>query len=223
MPPPHSLEAPRIGLLPLNGAVARVPARRQRSAVAAPAGSLPAGGTWDAESEDVATRTWIEQLHEAVAKDASGVGYANMMGEGRPVYTPWTHARLRAVKAQWDPANVFRSNHNIRHSRNALISAPGRTIDPDTRCRSTIEGVGMTGYALTETPLGQPLGREATELEPKDERRRTTLGSSNSGRIVLAIAVMIALLGAAVTLSIWRYEAALNDAALEAVAHQEQF
>ena len=81
----------------------------------------------------------------------------------------------------------------------------------------------MTGYALTETPLGQPLGREATELEPKDERRRTALGSSNSSRIVLAIAVTIALLGAAVTLSIWRYEAALNDAGLEALAHQEQF
>ena len=43
----------------------------------------------------------------------------------------------------------------------------------------------MTGYALTETPLGQPLGREATELEPKDGRRRTALGSSNSSRIVL--------------------------------------
>ena len=81
----------------------------------------------------------------------------------------------------------------------------------------------MTGYSLTETPLGQPLGREASELEPKDERRRMTLGSGNSGRIVLAIAVMIALLGAAVTLSIWRYEAALNDAALEALAHQDQF
>ena len=43
----------------------------------------------------------------------------------------------------------------------------------------------MTGYALTETPLGQPLGRDATELEPKDGRRRATLGSSNSSRIVL--------------------------------------
>jgi methyl-accepting chemotaxis protein len=80
----------------------------------------------------------------------------------------------------------------------------------------------MTGYALTETPLGQPLGREATGLEPKDERR-ATFGSSNSRRIVIAIAVMIAILGAGVTLSIWRYEAALNDAALETVAHQDQF
>ena len=89
------------------------PAPPRPSAVAAPAGSCSAGGTWDAESEDVAARAWIEQLHGAVAKDATGVGYANMMGEGRPVYPPWTQASLRAVKAQWDPTNVFRSNHNV--------------------------------------------------------------------------------------------------------------
>jgi methyl-accepting chemotaxis protein len=81
----------------------------------------------------------------------------------------------------------------------------------------------MTGYALTETPLGQPLGREATELEPKDERRGGSLGPSTSGRIVLAIAVTIALLGGAVTLSIWRYQAALNDGKLNAGAHEQQF
>ena len=80
----------------------------------------------------------------------------------------------------------------------------------------------MTGYALTETPLGQPLGPASVELGPGDERRRATLGS-NSGRIVLAIALMIALLGAAVALSIWRYEAALDDATFEALAQQDQF
>ncbi len=60
----------------------------------------------------------------------------------------------------------------------------------------------MTGYALTETPLGQPLGRESAGLEPKDERRRMTLGSGNAGRrIVLAIAVAIAVLAGAVAMS----------------------
>jgi FAD/FMN-containing dehydrogenase len=107
------LESPRIGLLPLNGAVARVSAPATAFGGRGAGWLVSAGGTWDAESEDLAARSWIEQLHGAVAKDATGVGYANMMGEGRPVYPSWTHARLRAVKAQWDPANAFRSNHNI--------------------------------------------------------------------------------------------------------------
>ena len=108
-----SLEAPRIGLLPLNGAVARIPGSATSFGGRGAGWLVSAGGTWDAESQDVTARAWIEQLHGAVAKDATGVGYANMMGEGRPVYPPWTKARLRAVKAQWDPANVFRSNHNV--------------------------------------------------------------------------------------------------------------
>jgi hypothetical protein len=108
-----SLEAPRIGLLPLNGAVARVPGPVTAFGGRGAGWLVSAGGTWDDESEDVAARTWIDQLHGTVAKDATGVGYANMMGEGRPVYPQWTHARLRSVKAAWDPANVFRSNHNI--------------------------------------------------------------------------------------------------------------
>jgi methyl-accepting chemotaxis protein len=80
----------------------------------------------------------------------------------------------------------------------------------------------MTGYALTETPLGQPLGREAAELEPKDERRRATLGSSNSSRIVLAIAMMIALLAGSVAMSIWRYQAAIHETTLRGQARVEQ-
>ena len=81
----------------------------------------------------------------------------------------------------------------------------------------------MTGYALTEKPLGQPLGRDAADVGPKDERHREMLGSASSRRIVLAIAAVIALLAGAVAMSIWRYEAALNDAAQEAVAHLDQF
>ena len=67
----------------------------------------------------------------------------------------------------------------------------------------------MTGYALTEKPLGQPLGRDAADVAPKDERHREMLGSASSRRIVLAIAAVIALLAGAVAMSIWRYEAAL--------------
>jgi methyl-accepting chemotaxis protein len=80
----------------------------------------------------------------------------------------------------------------------------------------------MTGYALTETPLGQPHGREAARLEPTDDRRHAA-GSADAGRrVVLAIAVIIALLGGAVAISIWRYEVALHDTTLRGEARLEQ-
>jgi FAD/FMN-containing dehydrogenase len=36
-----------------------------------------------------------------------------MLAGDRPGYGSWTRARLRAIKAEWDPDNVFRSNHNV--------------------------------------------------------------------------------------------------------------
>ena len=108
-----SLEAPRIGLLPLNGAVARVPVGATAFGGRGAEWLVSAGATWDSGSEDTAARGWADRLHGAVASDTTGIGYANMIGDRRPVYPSWTHARLRSVKAQWDPANVFRSNHNV--------------------------------------------------------------------------------------------------------------
>ena len=82
----------------------------------------------------------------------------------------------------------------------------------------------MTGYALGETPLGQQLGREDFELEPGAAPRRATLGPANSGRRVLvAIAVMIALLGGAAALSIWRYQVAIDAAEIDKVSLEEMF
>ena len=52
-------------------------------------------------------RAWIQQLHAAVAGDATGIGYVNMLADERPAYSSWTRARLRAVKATWDPENFF--------------------------------------------------------------------------------------------------------------------
>ena len=108
-----SLEAPRIGLLPLNGAVAHVPPGATAFGGRGAEWLVSAGATWDSGSEDAAARGWADRLHRAVASDSTGIGYANMVGDRRPVYPAWTQARLRSVKAQWDPANVFRSNHNV--------------------------------------------------------------------------------------------------------------
>jgi methyl-accepting chemotaxis protein len=81
----------------------------------------------------------------------------------------------------------------------------------------------MTGYTLTEPKLGKPTGQEGVALESKDELQHAPDGSAMaSRRILIAIAVFIALLGSAVGVSIWRYEVALSDAEQRDTAHAEQ-
>jgi methyl-accepting chemotaxis protein len=77
----------------------------------------------------------------------------------------------------------------------------------------------MTAYALREPTFGQLPGREAAELESE----RATGGSASGGRrIVLMIALTIALLSSSVGVSIWRYEIALNQAAKRDASRAEQ-
>jgi methyl-accepting chemotaxis protein len=79
----------------------------------------------------------------------------------------------------------------------------------------------MTGYALTETKLGQPPGREAADPEAGGEQRQAA--STKAGRwAVLAITLTIVLLGGAVGVSIWRYEVALHEAKMSRLEYQQR-
>jgi methyl-accepting chemotaxis protein len=81
----------------------------------------------------------------------------------------------------------------------------------------------MNSFALRGTTRGKPSRPAAAELESGHERPEGTLGSATAGRrIVLAIALIIALLGGAVGVSIWRYQAALRDAGLRDSSRVEQ-
>ena len=80
----------------------------------------------------------------------------------------------------------------------------------------------MTGYALRST-LGWLPGRKVAELDEPDEHRDVAPGSSKAGRrIIFTTALMIALLGGAMAISIWRYEAALDQATVRGDSHEEQ-
>jgi FAD/FMN-containing dehydrogenase len=91
--------APRIALLPLGGAVARVPAAATAFGGRGAQWLVQAGASWDSAADDVPAKGWIEQLHAVVADDSTGIGYINMLSPARPSHSTWMRARLRAVRA----------------------------------------------------------------------------------------------------------------------------
>ena len=76
-------------------------------------------GLWQDPAEDERARRWARDLRADLQPWSSGAVYLNFIGDegedrvvagfGRENYT-----RLAKVKAQYDPENVFRLNHNIK-------------------------------------------------------------------------------------------------------------
>ena len=106
-----------VQLRVLGGAVARVPveatayAHRRRRVL----GNVVA--LYQHPEEAAAHAAWAAGLAAALSQGEPGA-YANFVGgEGaakvREVYPGPTWDRLRAVKARYDPTNLFRLNHNI--------------------------------------------------------------------------------------------------------------
>ena len=109
--------SPAISIRSLGGAMARIPteatayAYRQSEAVIAGVTFVPANAS---ESElSQALKPW-----ESIAAFGSGA-YSNFQGttteeDIQTIYPPVTYARLAAIKARYDPENLFNQNHNIR-------------------------------------------------------------------------------------------------------------
>ena len=73
---------------------------------------------WDAAQTDEAAVAWARGLFEAAAPFASGSVYVNFVSnEGtarvKDAYSEETWDRLTALKAKYDPGNLFRMNQNI--------------------------------------------------------------------------------------------------------------
>ncbi|MFN8380259.1 MAG: BBE domain-containing protein, partial [Anaerolineae bacterium] len=101
----------------LGGAMARVPndatafAHRNRRIM------VNLAGLYGNPEERAKYESWVTDFMEALRQDSSGA-YVNFVGnEGenriREAYPTATWERLRAVKTQYDPGNLFRLNQNI--------------------------------------------------------------------------------------------------------------
>lgn len=102
---------------PMGGALARI----RPDATAFPhrgaAHSFHVMAGWSDAGEDRAVMDWAASLHRAMAPHANGGVYVNLLdpdepGRVRAAYGP-NYARLAEIKAKYDPANLFRMNHNI--------------------------------------------------------------------------------------------------------------
>ncbi|MEU7482484.1 FAD-binding oxidoreductase [Streptomyces sp. NPDC042319] len=104
-------------LLPQGGAVARGAADHPVPWRTAPWAVHPLG-LWEDPADDERARSWARGLRDAVRPWSSGAVYLNFIGDegGERVVAGVgadNHRRLAAVKAAYDPDNVFRLNHNI--------------------------------------------------------------------------------------------------------------
>ncbi|TVL93814.1 FAD-binding oxidoreductase [Streptomyces sp. SAJ15] len=105
-------------LFPQGGAVARGPADYPVPWRTAPWVVHPFG-LWSDPADDERGRQWARQTRADVQPWSSGAVYLNFIGregEQRVVagLGPENYRRLAAVKATYDPDNVFQLNHNIK-------------------------------------------------------------------------------------------------------------
>ncbi|MEU0394090.1 FAD-binding oxidoreductase [Streptomyces sp. NPDC006208] len=76
-------------------------------------------GIWDSPADDERGRKWVRDAREDVTPWSIGLVYLNFIGLEGPErivagFGAENYRRLEAVKAQYDPDNVFRLNHNIK-------------------------------------------------------------------------------------------------------------
>jgi len=120
----HLEHGPRVAnlesglfMFPINGACHRV--KEEETAFANRRATFAAviSGSWHNASDDDAFMTWVRDYYNALAPCSEPGGYVNFMGEEDSGaiavnYGPKLE-RLRSIKTDYDPHNLFRVNQNI--------------------------------------------------------------------------------------------------------------
>jgi FAD/FMN-containing dehydrogenase len=101
-----------------HGAVSRVPVQDTAFSHRTPGFNLLAASEWVDPSEDGAQIDWARKTYEALKPFMASGGYVNYLGDDEAedrVASAYgvNYQRLREVKRQFDPENLFRMNQNI--------------------------------------------------------------------------------------------------------------
>jgi FAD/FMN-containing dehydrogenase len=72
---------------------------------------------WMDPADDDSVITWARTFHDAMARNAMGGVYVNLLGDDEETRVSAAYGenyrRLVELKTEWDPGNLFRMNHNI--------------------------------------------------------------------------------------------------------------
>jgi hypothetical protein len=114
------LDAPPLATAVWNdfhGAVTRVPREAAAFALRQPGFDLFANAAWNDAPGRAAAVAWVARLIAALRPEGSGV-YVNNLNESESDRVGEAYGanypRLAAIKARYDPDNLFRVNHNIQ-------------------------------------------------------------------------------------------------------------
>jgi FAD/FMN-containing dehydrogenase len=108
----------QIIVIPGGGAIERVDDEAMALGSRHAAFNIHYLGMWDDPADTQTNIDYIRNLNAAMKPWSTGMIYLNFIGdEGQSrieaSFGAEKYARLQALKAQWDPANVFRHNQNI--------------------------------------------------------------------------------------------------------------
>jgi FAD/FMN-containing dehydrogenase len=114
LPSPHC----EIFVAQLGGAVKRVPPDATAFGRRDPDFLMNVHTRWESPADDKPCIAWAREFFEAMKPHATGSVYVNFMPEDekdrvQSAFGP-NYARLAAVKAKYDPQNLFRMNQNIQ-------------------------------------------------------------------------------------------------------------
>lgn len=117
-----------------GGALARIPEDATPMANRSAAWVSHPFAVWEDPLEDGANIEWVRQFRRDIAPYTNGGVYLNFIGaEGeqriREAYGAVKYERLAAIKAEYDPDNVFRGNQNIAPSRGSVGLAHARHVE----------------------------------------------------------------------------------------------
>ena len=179
----------RSQLRPLGGAMARVPADATAFAHRASRIMVNVAAFFEGPDDQVVQEAWVTDVAAELEQDDHGA-YVNFIGDEGPeriraAYPGPTLDRLAAIKARYDPTNLFHLNQNVAPA--AAARTPAEAAAPDRRPPAAVTsgeldagGSGVLGQRF-ERLVGRR-GRVVEAHHPADARVAIAAEEIDPGR-----------------------------------------